>query len=122
MPIYNARKYCRAVLEEAEGDTEYFEHPDGKYWSIVCAGNTTRVKWGKTGEPAVLSEKSHNDDAAAAKFMEKMVRTISFPPVKSCLDNNSLDLIYVLLRSKKRPRGATCRRLSDCCMVLSDEG
>ena len=64
----------REGLTEAEEDTEYFEHPKGAFWSIVVAGSTTRVKWGKIGEPAVLSEKSHKDEAAAEKFKDKIVK------------------------------------------------
>jgi len=63
----------REGLSEAEEDTERFEHPKGVFWSIVVAGSTTRVKWGQIGEEAVLSEKSHADEAAAEKFKAKMV-------------------------------------------------
>jgi hypothetical protein len=71
--LISAEAAAREKLTEAEGDTEYFLHPDNKFWSIVVAGNTTRVKWGNVGEDAVLSEKQHADEAAAEKFKAKMV-------------------------------------------------
>ena len=73
--LVEAENAFRSGLEEAEADAEYFEHPEGKFWSILVVGSTTRVKWGKIGEDAQLSEKSHADDAAALKFKDKMVRT-----------------------------------------------
>lgn len=69
-----AESAAREKLTEAEGDTDYFLHPDGKFWSILVAGNTTRVKWGKIGEDAVLSEKQHANEAAAEKFKDKMIK------------------------------------------------
>ena len=33
------------------------------------AGNTTRVRWGAVGEEGSVSEKEHNNEAAAAKFV-----------------------------------------------------
>jgi len=71
--LISAEAAFREELTEAEGDTEYFVHPDNKFWSILVAGNTTRVKWGKIGEDAVLSEKTHADEAAAEKFKAKMI-------------------------------------------------
>jgi hypothetical protein len=63
----------RAGLQAVEADAETFDHPEGKFWSIVAAGSTTRVRWGKAGEEGQLSEKSHADEDAARKFVEKMV-------------------------------------------------
>ena len=76
--LVEAEVAFRAGLQEAEGHAQRFVHPDGKFWSIVANDNTTRVKWGKVGEEAVLSEKTHADDAAAQKFVEKMVRTSTY--------------------------------------------
>jgi predicted DNA-binding WGR domain protein len=72
--LVRAEAAFREGLSEAEEDTERFEHEKGVFWSIVVAGSTTRVKWGKNGEDAVLSEKNHADEAAAEKFKDKMVR------------------------------------------------
>jgi len=72
--LVRAETAFREGLSEAEEDTERYEHEKGVFWSIVVAGSTTRVKWGKMGEDAVLSEKSHADEAAAEKFKDKMVR------------------------------------------------
>ena len=68
----------RAGLTAAEGDTERYEHFStslGKqvFWSILVVNSTTRVSWGQVGEEAVLSEKTHADEAAAEKFKAKMV-------------------------------------------------
>jgi hypothetical protein len=72
--LVRAEASFREGLSEAEADTECFVHPKhAAFWSIVVAGSTTRVKWGKVGEDAVLSEKSHADETAANKFKEKMV-------------------------------------------------
>ena len=73
--LVEAELAFRAGLQAAEADgAEIFDHPEGKFWSIVCAGSTTRVKWGRAGEEGQLSEKSHADEEAAGKFVEKMVR------------------------------------------------
>jgi len=73
--LVSAEASFREGLSQAEEGTEYFVYPKhGAFWSIVVAGSTTRVKWGKVGEEAVLSEKSHADDAAATKFRDKMIR------------------------------------------------
>jgi len=68
----------REGLTAAEGDTERYEHFSaslGKtvFWSILVVGPTTRVSWGQVGDDAVLSEKTHADEAAADKFKAKMV-------------------------------------------------
>ena len=66
-----------AELKEAEKGAKYLECKEGgesKWWSIVVAGNATRVRWGKIGEEDNnLSEKEHKDADAAAKFEAKMV-------------------------------------------------
>jgi predicted DNA-binding WGR domain protein len=73
--LVTAELSFREGLSQAEAGTEYFVYPKHEaFWSIVVAGSTTRVKWGKVGEDAVLSEKSHADEAAAEKFKDKMVR------------------------------------------------
>ena len=72
--LVEAELAFRAGLQAVEADAEILEHPEGKFWSIVAAGNTTRVKWGKIGEEGQLSEKSHADEDAARKFVDKMVR------------------------------------------------
>jgi hypothetical protein len=74
--LVRAEAAFREGLSEAEEDTERYEHEKGVFWSIVVAGSTTRVKWGKMGEDAVLSEKSHADEAAAEKFKDKMVNKL----------------------------------------------
>jgi hypothetical protein len=71
----------REGLSQAEAGTEHFtmmKEGAEVFWSIVVAGSTTRVKWGKVGEDAVLSEKSHADEAAAEKFKNKMVGSCNY--------------------------------------------
>jgi hypothetical protein len=74
--LVEAEAVFRAGLQAAEADAEYFVHPEGKFWSILVAGSSTRVKWGKVGEEGVISEKSHADEASAEKFKDKMVRLL----------------------------------------------
>ena len=45
----------------------------GVFWSVVQAGNTTRVRWGAQGDEGNVSEKAHKDAATARKFMEKKI-------------------------------------------------
>ena len=75
--LVEAELAFRAGLQAAEADAEVFEHPEGKFWSIVAAGSTTRVKWGKVGEEGQVSEKQHADEEAARKFVDKMVRRLA---------------------------------------------
>ena len=58
-----------------DDDATRLEHEKngGVLWSIVQAGNTTRVKWGAIGEEGTVSEKEHKDEATAAKFVAKKV-------------------------------------------------
>ena len=65
----------RAGLAAVDDDATRLEHEKngGVFWSIVQAGNTTRVKWGAIGEEGTVSEKEHKDEATAAKFVAKKV-------------------------------------------------
>ena len=64
----------REGLAAVDDNATYLEHPDNKFWSIVVAGESTRVRYGAIGEEGSVSEKQHKDEAAAEKFKAKMLK------------------------------------------------
>ena len=66
----------RGALAEVDADATRLEHTKdgGVFWSVVQTGNTTRVKWGKSGEAGNVSEKEHKDEGTATKFVEKKIK------------------------------------------------
>jgi predicted DNA-binding WGR domain protein len=59
-----------AVVDNAA----YLEHEKGTFWSIVVAGSSTRVRFGKLGEEGNVLEKEHANEMAAEAYKEEMVK------------------------------------------------
>ena len=64
-----------AELNAADASATRLEHTKdgGVFWQISLKGSMTRTKWGPLGTPGSVTEKTHADEAAAEKYMNKMI-------------------------------------------------
>ena len=52
---------------------EFVEGKSNKFWEIAVSGKEVTTRWGRIGSPGQSKTKTFSDDAAAAKFAEKLV-------------------------------------------------
>jgi len=66
----------REKLDEAEATATRLEHTKdgGVFWQIATSGSSTRTQYGALGTDGAFMDKEHANEAAAAKYAEKMVQ------------------------------------------------
>lgn len=66
----------REKLDEAQATATRLEHTKdgGVFWQIATSGSSTRTQYGALGTEGAFMDKEHADEAAAAKYAEKMVQ------------------------------------------------
>lgn len=66
----------RERLDKAEMNATRLEHTKdgGMFWQIAQSGRSTRTHYGVLGTAGAITDKEHANEAAAAKYVEKMVQ------------------------------------------------
>jgi predicted DNA-binding WGR domain protein len=73
--LVSSEAAAREALDGAQSHATRLEHTKdgGVFWQISQSGRITRTQWGAIGVAGALTDKEHADEAAAAKYVEKMV-------------------------------------------------